>query len=78
MEMFIGTGLLPLPPEYGAVLAPYARVVPHSNQPVAGAPFGFTMPLSVADDVLTEVAGFVLMVGRVTAGAGVSQVKGDP
>jgi hypothetical protein len=76
--MFMVTGLVPLPPDCGDVLFPYAVVVPHSNQPVAGAPLGFTVPFSVADELLTEVAASVVTIGGFTAGAGVAQDKSVP
>jgi hypothetical protein len=38
-------------------------LVPHSNHAVAAVPFGLTELLSVAPDVDTEVAAFVVTVG---------------
>ena len=38
--------------------------VPHSNHAVVNAPFGFTLPLSVAELDVTELAALVATVGR--------------
>jgi hypothetical protein len=39
-------------------------LVPHSNHALVEAPFGFTVPLSVADPDVTELAAVVVTVGR--------------
>ena len=39
------------------------ELVPHSNQAVAAAPFGFTPPFNVAPADVTEVAAFVVTAG---------------
>ena len=42
-------------------------LVPHSNQAVVAAPFGFTPPFKVALLTVTEVAAFVVTVGAAAA-----------
>jgi hypothetical protein len=40
-----------------------AGSVPHSNQAVVACPFGFTDPLTVAPEPVTDVAALVVTVG---------------
>jgi hypothetical protein len=40
-----------------------AGLVPHSNQAVVAAPFGFTPPFIVAPPDVTDVAAFVVTIG---------------
>ena len=55
----------PEPADWLGVEANVASVglVPHSNQAVVAAPFGFTPPFNVAPLDVTEVAAFVVTVG---------------
>jgi hypothetical protein len=63
---FTAAALVPDPTDCEAVDVNVASVldVPHSNQAVVAAPFGFTLPLSVAELVVTEPAADVVTVGR--------------
>ena len=72
------TSLDPLPPEKVCVVLPYDDVVPHSNHPVVDAPFGLTLPLSVAEEEATDVAALVVTVGFVTAVADVVKDISSP
>ena len=57
--------VVPEPMDWLGVTLKVARVglVPHSNQAVVAAPFGFTPPFNVAPLDVTEVAAFVVTVG---------------
>ena len=43
-------------------------LVPHSNHAVVAAPFGFTLPFSVDELDVTELAAVVVTVGNVADG----------
>ena len=61
--------VVPEPIDWLEVLLKVARVglVPHSNQAVVAAPFGFTPPFNVPPSTVTEVAAFVVTVGAAAA-----------
>ena len=61
----IGTALVPDPDDWEVVELKVARVllVPHSNHDEVDAPFGFTVPLSVAPLEVTELGAVVMTVG---------------
>jgi hypothetical protein len=63
---------------YGGVVFPYEVARPHSNHAVSGAPFGFTEAFSVADVLLTEVAGRVVTDGGLCGGVGRVHVRFEP
>ena len=51
-----GVATLPGASVTGAVVCPYASVVPNWNDTLIGAPSGFTVPLTVAAEVETPLA----------------------
>ena len=62
----IATALVPDPDDWEVVELKVARVllVPHSNHDVVDAPFGFTVPLTVAPLEVTELAAVVVTTGN--------------
>ena len=67
----IATALVPEPIDCVVVEVNVVNVllVPHSNHTDVALPFGFTLPLSVDELDVTEVAAVVVTVGKVGAGA---------
>ena len=61
------TGLSPLPALAGLVEAPYASVVPYSNQYVVFRVRGLTRPCSAADAVVIAVGACVWTSGATSA-----------
>ena len=51
-------------------MEPRDGVEPYSNHAVVAAPLGFTVPLSVADEVVIFVAAFVVTAGIAEVGGG--------
>jgi hypothetical protein len=63
------TSLVPEPAFVVALLVPYAVVLPYSKCHVVALPFGFNVPVTVADVELVAVVGPVIAVGFVAAAA---------
>jgi hypothetical protein len=61
------TSLVPEPAFMLAVLVPYEVVLPYSKCHVVAVPFGFNVPVTVADVELVAVTGPVIAVGFVAA-----------
>jgi hypothetical protein len=66
--------LVPDPALPSGVFDPYAVLVPYSKYQLVDCPFGFTVPLTVADDGPTEDAEPV----TTTGGGGVLKVPSAP